>query len=1136
MSKLLLCLRLSFLLTSALLPQVTARCADCYCGTSWPDANSECHKPCPNDDDAECEDLGEGFTCHGFTVCEAGEPTAAPTQFGASTAEGDNNFCGKNWVHAMLTCNRPCPNTNECNADPITGLERPVCDFVTLIPGLTNCIEEEDITTCFAATNCDQPLEQLVSQMMTTLIGPDGKMTAEDSTIYEGTIFDYIETVAADLGIGLGDVATTGQSNVGRRELEYRYSSRELKGWHRSIVINNITQRMLPSGSSALDVSLVVTGDYRPPPFLDLDVIAEDSINRQGAKVVSTLRERGERAGREFFSRVEGIEAVAATDLTARPTRSPTGKPTPAPTGPPTAIPSSEPSSAPSSEPSSEPSRSLDQYIMTGSQQDLQLGGKTTSSYGFVFNIRTKPDAGVVLMTGFDFYTETTDDVTFELWSRTGSYANHKGTFEGWDLIGSGTIKGRGIGRYTAIPPEMFTQVSIPGGGGDKGTRAFYLTLTTINLVYKLGTGGFAPDTKYHHDSPDIEIWEGEGVLFYPFPDPAEAYFYRSPRQYLGAVYYDILPCKPFSTYGPVMELPCPNVPTGSPTLPIPTKSPETEPPTLTPTTAAPATGSPVTPAPMSPTESPTIEPTSSRSPTYEPTTPAPSDAPVIPIRANMITILRNVPERDLTPRELEKFLEIALTFLRRHTEDSMSIEGLELYHQKLVKVDAESCGAITTQVSSSQKQARASTTVGETTKKSLQKESSKCQVWGMEVTLIAKVSFAFLPHNLLGSMAAVAFEEHEQEFLDLLHEQQAFYTFFKIMDGVSAIGVQTLTPPPTESPSTYAYFLERQKVLVEENVTITEETDAGLGFGVFVGLGIGFLWCCLTAISIAYLMNARGEMEEQRDLENLLNAEKADPVAAAAGGGGKDDLPKNISITSSSDSDRFDESKNTRVNARARAGLSQSVNVTGAQRVETAVAPRRVHSTDDFKKVQFVSSTGQRPLAQSVVVTRNENKVVLENDKNGATVQPHSRSKSVVITNQDSQDLLNQSAPELRKSSTRKKGSRELSQSMTKASLEESLAKNDQKALKRSVRSSMKGSGELRRSSTRSSSRDSLRRSSTNDSSENLRKLRGSSKEASRRSSNNNREDGRLRHSDKGESSRRRSNSKTMRSQSMIV
>lgn len=330
------------LLTSALLPQVvTSECADCYCGTSWPDANSNCHKPCPTEADSECEDLGEGFTCHGFTVCEPADvdPTASPTQFRVSTSESaTNNFCGKTWVHAMLTCNRPCPTTTECNLDPLTGEERPVCDYVTYIPGLSNCIEEQDVTKCFAATNCDQPLEELVSNIMTTLIGPDGTMENEDSSLFEGTIFDYIEEVAAGLGIGLGDVLTTGQNAVSRRELEHRYSSRELKGWHRSIVVNNITQRMLPSGSSALDVSLVVTGDYRPPPFLDLDVIAEDSINRQGAKVVSTLRERGERAGRDFFSRVEGIEAVAASDLTARPTRTPTGKPTPAPTGPPVSI------------------------------------------------------------------------------------------------------------------------------------------------------------------------------------------------------------------------------------------------------------------------------------------------------------------------------------------------------------------------------------------------------------------------------------------------------------------------------------------------------------------------------------------------------------------------------------------------------------------------------------------------------------------------------------------------------------------------------------------------------------------------------------------------------------------------------
>lgn len=330
-------LRLGLLFTTlTLLPQSGhSQCADCYCGKSWPDANTNCNKPCPGNSAAECKDLGEEYSCHGFTTCTTADPTTSPTQFGLPEGVNNNNFCGKTWVHAMLSCNRPCPQTTECNADPVTGEERPVCDFIQLLPNLTNCILEEEKTTCFAATNCDRPLEELVADMLMTLVGPDKQMEDEDEGIFEGTMFDYIAEVAEELGIGLGGVGVTGQTNIGRRELEYRYSSRELRGWHGNIVINNITQRMLPGGSSALDVSMVVTGDYRPPPFLDLDVIAEDSINRQGAKVVNTLRERGERAGRDFFSRVEGIEAVAASDLTARPTRTPTGKPTPAPTGPP---------------------------------------------------------------------------------------------------------------------------------------------------------------------------------------------------------------------------------------------------------------------------------------------------------------------------------------------------------------------------------------------------------------------------------------------------------------------------------------------------------------------------------------------------------------------------------------------------------------------------------------------------------------------------------------------------------------------------------------------------------------------------------------------------------------------------------
>ena len=95
---------------------------------------------------------------------------------------------------------------------------------------------------------------------------------------------------------------------------------------------------------------MVVTGDYRPPPYIDLDPIAEDSINRDTEKVVSVLQDRGARAGSFFFERVNGISAVTMAAATQRPTRAPSAKPTPQPSGPPTAKPSIEPSSPSSGE------------------------------------------------------------------------------------------------------------------------------------------------------------------------------------------------------------------------------------------------------------------------------------------------------------------------------------------------------------------------------------------------------------------------------------------------------------------------------------------------------------------------------------------------------------------------------------------------------------------------------------------------------------------------------------------------------------------------------------------------------------------------------------------------------------------
>jgi len=1046
---------------SSTLVLVSANSSESYCGTSWADAATHCRKHCPSGNDGQCSNLNAGsapgaeeYSCYYFTGCteEGGQGNEGETEEDSTatttSSAAINNYCGKSWIHAMLGCSQQCPNGYEC-LDP----------------------QEQ----CFAATSCDVPLVQLVSEMVSTLSGPDTLMDDGDTDIFSSVLWETINSVAEEMGLALGEVDLGEQTLVGRRELTERARHRRLATGRSSYLNFNITdisaRRKLPSGSSAVDVSMVITGDYRPPPYVDLDVIAEDSINRNGARVVSTLRERGERAGRDFFSRVESIEAVSVKELTKRPTRSPAASPTWSPIGPPTNFPSAAPTYYPSIAPSAAPSRAHDQVIMTGSRQDLQLGGKTTSSYGYIFNIRTQPGAGVAIITGFDFYTESTNEVTFELWTRLGTFKGHKGTYDGWDLIATGTVQGSGIGRYTSIPPELYTPVAIPGGGGEEGTRAFYLTLQSIDLVYKLGTildgdSGYS-DERPHAETEDIAIYQGEGILWYPFPDPEEVIFYRYPREYLGAVYYNRLPCRPYSLYGVINELPCPLVPTGSPTGPPPTKSPVTDEPTVSPVfsptrlpsdspTVSPIMGA--TPAPVEPTEFPTESPTESKFPTMEPTTSQPTMSPVVPMRANIVTTLRNVPDREMTVREVEKYVEIMTTFLRRHTESSMTLDGIDWWHGQLTQVDAKE-GTVAEGAEGDEEgedgddekeqeeaEEQSPQVARGANRRQLQKNKrppATPQVVAMDITLILRISISTLPIEMLGNMAKVAIEENEEELLALLREQQAFYTFFKSADGVACKVIEEVTNPPTLSPITAAEAAALAAAEEEEeDEVLVEEEDGGVGFGVFVGLGIGFLWCCLTAISVAYLMSARGEMEEQRDMEDLLKAEKHNPLTDKETdgddekGGEKTDAAGNVVVddgtdnpkslrrgstvpmgdteddfeksgltnnmqTDSDDSVTWDHTKNDRLTVEAKDELRKSTNSpleeedfgefdTGTGTPMT----RRAASNSNLAKIKerfgdgpqpgaysYKPARNPRPGAQSMVVTAQESSAILDGD-----------------------------------------------------------------------------------------------------------------------------------------------------------
>eukprot|EP00578_Thalassiosira_sp_NH16_P023045 CAMPEP_0181085262 /NCGR_PEP_ID=MMETSP1071-20121207/5140_1 /TAXON_ID=35127 /ORGANISM="Thalassiosira sp., Strain NH16" /LENGTH=714 /DNA_ID=CAMNT_0023167061 /DNA_START=10 /DNA_END=2154 /DNA_ORIENTATION=- len=108
--------------------------------------------------------------------------------------------------------------------------------------------------------------------------------------------------------------------------------------------------RRLPTGSSALDFSIVITGEYRPssrpgerPPLpedLNLGEVAEDSINRDPVGFVKDLKKRAAGTASAFmeveaddlttisFEVPTNEEDLKTTRITNSPTKSPTPRPT----------------------------------------------------------------------------------------------------------------------------------------------------------------------------------------------------------------------------------------------------------------------------------------------------------------------------------------------------------------------------------------------------------------------------------------------------------------------------------------------------------------------------------------------------------------------------------------------------------------------------------------------------------------------------------------------------------------------------------------------------------------------------------------------------------------------------------------
>lgn len=157
---------------------------------------------------------------------------------------------------------------------------------------------------------------------------------------------------------------------------------------------------------------------------------------------------------------------------------------------------------------------------------------------GIMFDVAASND---VTITGFGIYPyQDMNDVPFEVYTRSGTYAGFESNPSEWTLIGTANVTGA-ASELVDIPVTL--SVSIESGA----SQAFYITSTgPYNIRYRAAT--LPAGTAFIGDA-NIDILVGAGAI-YPFDISTPQ------REFTGRIHYDLTP-------------PVPAAPTPVPTLGI---------------------------------------------------------------------------------------------------------------------------------------------------------------------------------------------------------------------------------------------------------------------------------------------------------------------------------------------------------------------------------------------------------------------------------------------------------------------------------------------------------------------------------------------------------------------------------------
>lgn len=144
-------------------------------------------------------------------------------------------------------------------------------------------------------------------------------------------------------------------------------------------------------------------------------------------------------------------------------------------------------------------------------------------SYGNMFDVQSKNE---IVINALEFYCALKENVTYEVFTKSGSYLGYEESPGNWTMISNGTVLA--LGPNVTTPTLDFSDPLLLMSGS---LQSFYITLLQPDIRYSEAEeeGSLIVEDDY------LKMFTGVGVAGYPFGD----FFYR-PRIFNGAILYTI--------------------------------------------------------------------------------------------------------------------------------------------------------------------------------------------------------------------------------------------------------------------------------------------------------------------------------------------------------------------------------------------------------------------------------------------------------------------------------------------------------------------------------------------------------------------------------------------------------------------